>query len=648
MKIRMTAPNYGGTVISPSLPVPTNSVYNFQTSQITIKLLDHAGTLTNGGKVKIGHGGWPFIGTTGDDGVGILYHEHFLTTQKFRMSFNGTGDEIQQDMSVNPVFVFQTMQAEIHLKDHNGNFMNGGKVAFGIGGWPVIGYTGDDATGKLYHEIFPGSYKYRLSFNYGTQEQSQNMGVVGSPIPMVFQTALVDFHFTGSIAHKVGGWPAFVGPIEMLPIQHTVRFSGASQPSKLFQFTPTAGTVYEKTVAYMRLLNSLGAGIAGAEGFYRVGGTYISAGFTDSDGVILAMINGHVTSTYFRMKLLGHLQTKLQNLSTNSFVIFQTKAIVVEMRDSGGALKVAEELFYRDGTGTYISLGSNISQATIEMLPLSYYFRCTYLGHTQTKLQNTAKPGGDIVTFQTTLVTVEMRDSGNNLLAADELLYRNGAGTYVSLGTGITSATLEMLPLSYYFRGVYLGHDQTLLKNVGTTPTITFQTVNALVELRDGSSNLLTADDFQYRNGAGTYVSIATNVSQANIEMLPLAYYFRCYYNSSLLPTKLQNVGTSSTVTFVYVTTKDAIAGDVEEGISRIYPNPVSTTATLDYGISEFCNVSIAVYDQAGNIVMEVENGLKQAGNYQVKLHNQGLDPGVYYCRVIAGDKTYIEKYIVR
>ena len=114
------------------------------------------------------------------------------------MSFNGTTEEQQHDVSI--PFIFQTVQAVIELKDHLGNPLDGGVVKFGIGGWPVIGTTGDDAPGETHHEIFAGSYNFRMSYNHGTEQKNQDIST-----PMIFQTGLVKLQFSGTINHGVGG-----------------------------------------------------------------------------------------------------------------------------------------------------------------------------------------------------------------------------------------------------------------------------------------------------------------------------------------------------------------------------------------------------------------------------------------------------------
>ena len=547
MRIRMGAPNCGGSQDSPVQDTTINSVFNFQTSQVVIQLKDSGGTLTNGGVVTAGCGGWPGIGTTGDDGLGTLYHEHFAGSFTYRMGYHGSSMEISQDVS--SPFIFQTVKAVIRLEDHNDNPLNGGKVLQGIGGWPQIGVTGDSAPGEVWYELFPGTYAFRLSYNYGTEEKSQDIGS-----PVVFQTALVNLHFSGTIQHAVGGWPGYTGPTEMLPINQGFGFTACGYPRQVISFTPTAGTIFEKTIVNVILKDSTGAGIAGGEAAYRNGSWENIPGTTAANGSLLTALDGNLGTIWFRMIYAGTSIDKAQNVTTNSCVVFQTTNVIVQLKDSHGTLvDPGTDVQYRNSSWDTFGAGFTTGgQVSMELLPKTYWFRLTYAGTYIDKAQNVASD--PIVVFQTVNVTVELRDSSGALMdTGADVQYRNGG--WDQFGTGVTSGgqvSMELLPKTYWFRLSYAGTSIDKAQNVSDpNQTVVFQTVNVTVQLQDSGGNPLDSPDVQYRNSNwDTFGAGYTTDGSVSMELLPKTYWFRLTYAGTYID-KAQNVSApNQTVVF--------------------------------------------------------------------------------------------------
>jgi len=73
------------------------------------------------------------------------------------------------------------------------------------------------------------------------------------------------------------------------------------------------------------------------------------------------------------------------------------------------------------------------------------------------------------------------------------------------------------------------------------------------------------------------------------------------------------------------------------------YPNPFLNYATLDYQLPQDGHVIIALFDQTGRQVMEMENGVCSAGTHQVKIDGHALLPGIYHYSIrFSGSEQYI------
>jgi hypothetical protein len=161
-------------------------------------------------------------------------------------------------------------------------------------------------------------------------------------------------------------------------------------------------------------------------------------------------------------------QEKQLWVGEGSIVTYQTHLVTVELKNSSGNLiqNFNATISWQPGSsGSYVQFGSNAElqangQTSMETLPLTHRFRMTYLGTTQEKQTNSAT-----VTYQTRLVTVELRDASNNLVTGNNatiVWQPGGSGSYVPFGSnaelqnkGWTS--METLPLTNRYRMTYLG-----------------------------------------------------------------------------------------------------------------------------------------------------------------------------------------------
>ncbi len=84
-----------------------------------------------------------------------------------------------------------------------------------------------------------------------------------------------------------------------------------------------------------------------------------------------------------------------------------------------------------------------------------------------------------------------------------------------------------------------------------------------------------------------------------------------------------------------------------ELSVSQNMPNPFSGNSTINYSLNEKSEVSLEVFDVTGSKVMELNEGVKTAGNHSIHINASSLNAGVYYYSVIAGDNRITKKMIV-
>jgi hypothetical protein len=88
-------------------------------------------------------------------------------------------------------------------------------------------------------------------------------------------------------------------------------------------------------------------------------------------------------------------------------------------------------------------------------------------------------------------------------------------------------------------------------------------------------------------------------------------------------------------------------------------PNPFNPETWIEYGIGrgKRVRVKVRIYNVIGQIVREMDLGVKEAGWYQVQSRaiywdgrdNQGqsVPGGIYFCQLIAGEKVMMRKMVI-
>ncbi len=90
----------------------------------------------------------------------------------------------------------------------------------------------------------------------------------------------------------------------------------------------------------------------------------------------------------------------------------------------------------------------------------------------------------------------------------------------------------------------------------------------------------------------------------------------------------------------------------IEEGIARITPNPVKTTATITFGVKEYGKIKLDVVDALGNVVATIADAAYAPGLYDVKwsakgLNGQPLASGSYMLRLSSANITSTKRMVI-
>jgi hypothetical protein len=88
-------------------------------------------------------------------------------------------------------------------------------------------------------------------------------------------------------------------------------------------------------------------------------------------------------------------------------------------------------------------------------------------------------------------------------------------------------------------------------------------------------------------------------------------------------------------------------ASPVPQGtcLMAVAPNPAISVPVIGFHLGESCEVRLAMFDMSGRLVWQHESAVYPVGYHQVIAVE--LVPGVYMCRMHAGDHTFTERFAV-
>lgn len=86
---------------------------------------------------------------------------------------------------------------------------------------------------------------------------------------------------------------------------------------------------------------------------------------------------------------------------------------------------------------------------------------------------------------------------------------------------------------------------------------------------------------------------------------------------------------------------------EIDQLLSQNYPNPFSTQTRIPFKLDKKSNVRLAIYNSLGQKVAEPVSGTLNAGNHKVTFDASGLQPGIYFYRLVVDGVATTKRMII-
>jgi hypothetical protein len=387
ISLRMTYAFGSQTISNVSV---NDSVVSFQTVATQVQLQNGSGSLMDEGMVQYYAGGWRELGITSG---GIAVKELLPNNYSFRMSYAFASNDKQQDIGVDPTVVFQTVPAQVELRNSSNTLIDEGTVQYYSGGWRELGVT---SGGVAVKELLPKNYSFRINYAYASNDKQQDIGtdptVIFQTVPAQIQlrNSLGTLMDEGTVQYYSGGWRELgitsggVVVKELLPKNYSFRMSYAFASNDKQQDIGVDPTVVFQTApAQVELRNSSGSLMDEGTVQYYSGG-WRELGVTSGGVAVKELLPKNYS---FRMGYAFASNNKQQDISVDPMVVFSTILATVNVTDQDSQpVNAAETRYYSGGWRT---IGTTVNGSTnIELLPKSYSFRAVFSGTSQDKQQD--------------------------------------------------------------------------------------------------------------------------------------------------------------------------------------------------------------------------------------------------------------------
>jgi len=508
----------------------------FQTTLVTMKILASDGTTElPGTNAQYYPGTWLMF----DGGSTTSSMELLPANYAFGVTYNGKWEQKWQIIGSGPMedVIFHTTKVTLQFS---------GTINYHTGVWNT--FT------KPSMELFQGTYPFQFD-GYQTNIVVAASNIEESIVVVKFLKSGGAGIAGGAAQYYDGSWHAMgttngngILIYEIPGLKGNLAFSmsyAGATTQKWQNIKDDSIVIFHTAPVTMKLLEHDGTTVLTGTGAQYYTGVWNTFG-TGTTTTSMELLPGNYC---FKVTYAGASQQKWQTIALDPVnVVFQTTMVTMKLNDHSGNKLTPGGTNTQYYTGVWNNFGSGTTETSMELLPGNYAFRLSYNGASQQKWQVIGVGPMEDVVFQTTMVTMELKDHLGVALTGTSPKYYTG--TWNTFGIGNTPTSMELLPGNYAFMVSYVGttNQKWQVIGVGPSETVTFQTTQVTMTLLAHDGTTLSGSSPKYYTGTWNNFG-ALGYTTDSMELLPGNYAFMVSYNGASQQ-KWQNVGTNPNVVF--------------------------------------------------------------------------------------------------
>ena len=521
----------------------------FTTVSTLLSLEDSDGNTLTGDNVKYYQNGW-----SGDNVTGASV-ELLPGSYSFKMYYHNGTQQINGEVisGASDIVLFTTVTVNPKLVDCDENGLNGGNVKYYQNGW-----SGDNAPNTTV-ELLPGSYSFKMYYNYGT-EQRNGVVVAGNSTDVTFSTTQMNYYYSGTVKFYQNGWGTYTQGMHLLPGNYSFKFGTQQFNNFVVSDCSMDGNVY-----LFNTKQSNGSALPNIP-IYRndYGNHFISVGTTDANGLLFTTDQPSGQWKFRASKNYSQQDIIAGGANTLNF---QSCRFITHVKKTDGSPFEGIATDYSDYNNHWIDLSPSTTDANgnayIELFAGDFKFMASKnYSSQQGRLELTTPGSTGTVNFQTSTYTAHVMNHDGSDQAGVSAQYSDYNNHWINLSPSVTdangNASIELFPGNLKFKATknYSTQEGNLeITDSGDSKVINFQTALAQGLAKDCElGNTIAGIKIQYSDYNNHWIDLnpgTTGVDGlASMELFPGTYSLKAstIYTSEIKPITL--AGPTTTVEF--------------------------------------------------------------------------------------------------